>query len=636
MSGEKSDVEREAASEIADPSPEGAEGRYRPLRVWPAMLLVVGMVVARTIPKIVTDGPANLWMSAAFGPSLCGLLVLLWWLLFSRATWFERLAGVIGAGVGFAVTLALIDKSMIGPGLMVVTIPMGTAALAIGAMLCRNVLSLRRTVVAVLLAACGFGFSTLLRNDGLWGNFAMGLHWRWQPSPEERMLAARSGQSSTEPAQVAPEEFDLWLAAPQWPAFRGADRNGAQQGPVIATDWSTDPPEQIWKIAVGPAWSSFAVAGELLFTQEQRGAMETVVCYKADSGREVWTRPLESRFEDTLGGPGPRATPTLAGDGLFVMGASGQLMRLDPRTGDVVWQQDLREVADRKPPMWGFCSSPLVVDSVVVVHAGGANEKGTLAFDVETGDRRWSTEAGDHSYSSPHPATVAGEDLVLMLTNVGIDLVDPQTGEKRLGYKWKHEGYRSLQPHLVGGDSILLPTGMGSGTRRIRVAKGDDGWSAEEIWTSRHMKSDFNDLVVYQGHAYGFDGAVFTCIDLETGERAWKGGRYGKGQVLLLEKSGLLLIAGERGELVLVKADPAGHTELAKIEALKGKTWNHPVVVGDRLFIRNAQEAACYRLPLAESTAEADGTAGVAPELIRSGGCRRRTDAGGLPVLPAA
>lgn len=591
----------ETTSETHDAS-QLSQARFKALRVWPPILLILGMVVARLIPQVIENGPANLWMSAAFGPLICGVLVPFWWLLFSRATWMERVFGFTGVFILFAATLVLVDKSMLGPGIMVLAIPIGTAAFALGAILCRRILSVKRTVIAILFAVCGFGFSTLLRNDGLWGNFAMGLHWRWQPSPEEQMLADREARPTAAPTEVAAEDFDAWLTEPEWPAFRGADRTGRQRGPAITTDWSTEPPQQLWKIPVGPGWSSFAVAGELLFTQEQRGEMETVVCYKADTGSEVWTQEIESRFEDTLGGPGPRATPTLAGGAMFVMGASGQLMRLDPKTGDVLWQIDLRKVADRKPPMWGFCSSPLVVDSVVIVHAGGKGDKGTIAFDIDSGQLRWSTSAGDHSYSSPQLGTIAGQELVLMLTNAGLKLLDPPTGQERLSYKWKHEGYRSLQPLVVGGDSILLPTGDGAGTRRIRVSQSDDIWSAEEQWTSRKLKPDFNDLVVYQSHAYGFDGAIVTCIDLETGESKWKRGRYGKGQVLLLEESGLLLVAGERGDVVLLKADPSGHTEYGRFKAIEGKTWNHPVVVGDRLYIRNSQEAACYLLPLSNES----------------------------------
>src|SRR6185369_13727502 len=188
---------------------------------------------------------------------------------------------------------------------------------------------------------------------------------------------------------------------------------------------------QLWKIQVGPAWSSFAVAGNLLFTQEQRGPMETVVCYDADTGREVWNRPIEARFDDPLGGPGPRATPTLANDGLFITGATGTFLRLAPATGEVVWKQDLRTVAGRKVPMWGFSASPLVTGSVVIVYAGGPGDKNLLAFDLASGALRWTASTGKDSYSSPQLNTIAGEELVLMLTNDGLACLEPATGKTR-------------------------------------------------------------------------------------------------------------------------------------------------------------------------------------------------------------
>ena len=164
-------------------------------------------------------------------------------------------------------------------------------------------------------------------------------------------------------------------------------------------------------------------------------------------------------------------------------------------------------------------------------------------------------------------------------------------------YDWKHGGYRALQPQLVDAGSVVLASERSTGTRRVKLTGTENGFSTEEMWTSRNLKADFNDFVVHDRNIYGFDGGIFACIDLQTGDRQWKGGRYGKGQVLLLEYSGLLLVISERGEGVLVKATPEDHVELSKLKLLNGKTWNHPVVVGDRLFVRNGQEAACYQLP---------------------------------------
>jgi len=596
-----SDGQVESNEQVDTTPAPSVQSRFDPLRIWPPLLLLFCMFILWLIPRVIEGGSVALLMTAAMGPVVCGILIMLWWLLVSRATMLERVVGFLGAGISLGLSVLFLDESMVMPGTLLVTIPMGTAAFAIGAILFSRVLSFKRTTVAVLLSLCGFGFSDLLRSNGMWGEFAaLQLKWRWQSSHEEQMLAQREDQPPLERFEFTSEEVDPWLANPEWPGFRGADRASRHYGALISSDWSSTPPEEIWKRTVGPGWSSFAVAGNLLFTQEQRGPLELVVCYAADSGREIWTQAVETRFYESMGGAGPRATPTLDNGKLFVLGANGHLFRIDPKTGDVVWQVDIQEVADRTPPTWGFSSSPLVVESNVIVHAGGEGDKGTLAFDVETGELNWSAPAGDHSYSSPQLSTIAGEDFVLMLTNTGLDLLNPRTGAQRLVYPWDYDGYRVLQPQIVDGDSIMISTGMGVGTRRIRITNNDGELTAEELWNSRHLKPDFNDFVIYQGHGYGFDGAIFTCIDLVTGERTWKGGRYGKGQVLLLEDSGMLLVASEHGDVVLLKADPNERNELASFPALEGKTWNHPVLIGDRLYIRNAQEAVCLQLPLAK------------------------------------
>ncbi len=574
---------------------------YQRLRVWPPILLVVAMFVARWIPSLWENGPENVWMFSAFGPAVCGIAILLWWLLISRATIKERLVGFFGCIAAMALTTLVLDKSMYGPAMLVLTFPTGMALFGLSAGFLARRLNFSRTLISLLIGLLGFGFSALLRSDGMWGDFAMGLDWRWSETAEQQLVASKTNEDRVALGDVT-NELELQLANPEWPCFRGVDRTSRLRGVQLATDWETNKPEKLWQIAVGPGWSSFTVAGNLLFTQEQRGPMECVVCYAADSGKEVWACEIESRFEEAIGGPGPRATPTLSGGQLYAMGAEGFLLRIQPASGDVVWKKDIREIAERDPPIWGFSSSPLVVDGNVIVHAGGAGDKGILAFDTNSGDSVWSTTSGDHSYCSPQLSTIGNQQYVLITTNRGLNVIDPSSGQSVLDYEWKHGGYRTVQPQVYDADSILIPSGMGSGTRRIQVSLTDGKLTAKEVWTSMHMKPDFNDLVIYGDHAYGFDNSIFACINLETGRREWKGGRYGKGQVLLIEDSGLLLVATEKGQVVLLEADPTKRKEVATLQAIDGKTWNHPVVVGDRLYIRNGEMAACYRLPLATET----------------------------------
>jgi hypothetical protein len=167
---------------------------------------------------------------------------------------------------------------------------------------------------------------------------------------------------------------------------------------------------------------------------------------------------------------------------------------------------------------------------------------------------------------------------------------------------WEHTWVPAVaitQPALTADGDLLiaLHDGMaGQGVKRLAIASGPGGWTVQERWTSKGLKPYFNDLVVHEGHAYGFDGSILSCISVEDGSRKWKGGRYGQGQMVLLADQDLLLVLSEEGEVALVKATPDQFTELARMPALTGKTWNHPVVVGDVLLVRNSEEIAAFRL----------------------------------------
>jgi len=228
-----------------------------------------------------------------------------------------------------------------------------------------------RTSVALLLGLAGFGFSLLLRNEGMPGDYTFSLHWRWSQTPEAVMPGGRKPDAAPPVKRLAADRLAAdqtaaALANPEWPGFRGTDRAARSRGPEISTNWTAQPPQQIWKIPVGPGWSSSAAAGRLIFTQEQRGPKEAVVCYEADTGREVWVQQLEARLDDPMGGPGPRATPTLAEGGLFVAGATGHVLRLNPLTGAIVWKQNLKEIAGRAVPTWGLPITPSRTASAIL------------------------------------------------------------------------------------------------------------------------------------------------------------------------------------------------------------------------------------------------------------------------------
>ncbi|MFZ4082594.1 MAG: PQQ-binding-like beta-propeller repeat protein [Pirellula sp.] len=575
---------------------------WRPLRIWIPILLLPLMVFMRFVPGLVPDGPSMIWMASAFGPFLVGLLVMLWWLLASRARWFERILGVLGVVGAVGIEQAVCHESMRGPLPIVMTIPMAIAAFALGAILFGNRLSIHRTWLAIGLAALGAGYSALIKTDGVWGDFSFGFDWRWNQSAEQKALSEirqAEKRTSSQPIDSQGVLGALKLAA--WPGFRGPQGDSAQRGLRFSDDWTAHPPQEIWRKRLGPAWSSFSIGADRLFTQEQRGENEAVACYDSKTGEPIWSFETPSRFFESLGGLGPRGTPTLSDGSIYALGAEGILVKLDAMDGKLVWKADLKEASGRKePPMWGFSCSPCVESGVVIVHAGGKGDKGVIAFNVEDGQVAWTAPAGEMSYSTVQKIKLLDQPYLCLLSNTGAHLWEPTTGKSLYNYEFVHQGYRACQAQVIDGNKMLIPAGMGTGTRLVEFTLGDHGLEAKEVWTSKDMKPDYNDILVHDGNIYGFDNAIFACIGLEDGKRKWKGGRYEKGQALLLADSGLILVISEKGELVLLRATSEKHQELGKIAALSDKTWNHPVVVGDRLYVRNAQEAVCYQLATAE------------------------------------
>ena len=564
----------------------------KPLRLWPGVVAVVLQWLVRFgVPIVVPGAVAFGVIGGLFG----GLAVVVWWLFLSRARWSERLGAVVLMPVALFATSRVIHESiatgMMGMMFVIYAIPVLSLAFVAWAAASRRLTDgLRRaSMVATILLACGVW--ALLRTDGITGDAVSQLVWRWTKTPEERLLS----QTGDEPSALLSTSTAV-QKVPEWPGFRGPDRDGTIRGARIETNWSRSPPVQLWRRPIGPSWSSFAVRGDLLYTQEQRGDDEVVACYKVTTGEPVWRHRDAVRFWESNGGAGPRATPTLSNGRVYTFGATGILNALDADNGAVAWSRNVASNSDTKVPMWGFASSPLVVDDVVIVAAAGK----LVAYGLGTGDPRWFGPARGMSYSSPQRSTIDGVVQVLLLSEAGVTSVAPASGTLLWEHKW--QGFTIVQPALTADGDVLISTvgaTGGIGMRRIAVAHGLGGWTVEDRWTSAGLKPYFNDFVVHKGHAFGFDGAILACIDLQDGKRKWKGGRYGNGQLVLLADQDLLLVLSEEGDLALVEAKPDQFRELARFPAIQGKTWNHPVLVGDVLLARNGQEMAAFRLSIA-------------------------------------
>jgi outer membrane protein assembly factor BamB len=595
----------------------------KPLRLWPGVAAVVlQWLLWLVVPFVFPDT-----ISVAFlGGLIGGQAVVLWWVFFSRAPWSERLGALALMIVAVAGTSRIVHPSiangMMGMMLVIYAIPALSLALVAGAAASRGLSDGRRRILmaGAILFACGT--FTLIRTGGVAGDYRSDITWRWAQSPEERLLSQSREEpkapASTPEASPAPEAPSAPAAAREvaappapeaektektgmaetdddWPGFRGPERDGVARGARIETDWVRFPPVELWRRPIGPGWSSFAVSGDRFFTQEQRGDDEIVACYTLTTGEPVWQHRDPVRFWESNSGAGPRATPTLAHGRLYALGATGILNALDIGSGAVVWASNVAADTGTAVPTWGFAASPLVIDDLVIVAAAGK----LAAYDIATGKPRWSGPAHGGGYSSPHRMTIAGAVQVLLQSDDGVTSVAPASGAVLWAHAW--EGAAIVQPALTADGDVLISTASapgGLGMRRIAVTAGRGGWTVEERWRSTGLKPYFNDFVVHKGHAFGFDGSILACIDLEDGKRKWKGGRYGNGQLLLLPDQDVLLVVSEEGALALAGAAPDQFRELARFPALEGKTWNHPALAGDVLLVRNGEEMAAFRLSL--------------------------------------
>ena len=533
------------------------------------------------------------FMSGFMAPMVCAALLALWWLLASRVSWRERWIG-LALIAGLSVAARFLSHESMFMSLVMFTLPWA-ATVIVGLLLLKFISWPKRRWLPVAATALLAGWAMLLRLDGLSGSFEPELSFRWEPTREEVFLSKVADPSQAASVQTLqlPEE----LSATDWPEFRGVARDGRVGGVTFPTDWEAAPPRERWRREVGPGWSSFTVVGDTIFTQEQRGDQEVVTAYHAQTGEPIWLNEVASRFSETVGGPGPRATPTYHQGKLYTQGAGGKIQCIDAVTGEAVWVRDLTVDTQAKTPVWGFSASPLVVDNLVITFGGAGKGKSVVAYRRDDGELVWTAGKGTHSYSSPQRATFDGVRQILMLSNFGLVALSPEDGTQLWEHDWDlgPQPNRVVQPLVLGND-VLIGTFLGLGTRRVSVTHENDQWETTEKWTSRSMKPYFNDYVEHDGFLYGFDNEIFACIDLENGKKKWKRGRYGHGQVLLVQDMNKLLILGEKGELVLLEANPKRHVKIAEIQALEGKTWNHPVVAGNLLFVRNGTEAACYEL----------------------------------------
>lgn len=410
-----------------------------------------------------------------------------------------------------------------------------------------------------------------------------------QPSEPGRPSAVSS------PEVVKSREVTSRPRTAYWTDFRGPQRDGTYAETEILTQWPPDGLSLLWKQPVGSGYASFVADSSRAFTIEQRRNQEVVAAYDLETGRELWVHGWDGEFRESMGGDGPRATPTWHEGRLYALGAAGEMRCLEARTGRLLWRKNILDDNQAENLQWAMSASPLIVDDKVVVLPGGRAGRSVAAYDKLTGEPVWKALDDKQAYTSPMLVTLAGRRQILIVSAqraLGLAVEDRQVLWE---FPWTTSyDVNSAQPLVISDNRFLLSAGYGHGAALVEVTPNQNGFAARAVWQNVNMKNKFNSSVYYQGCIYGLDEAILSCIDATTGERKWKGGRYGYGQLLLA--SGHLVVLTESGELVLVKAAPDQHLEVARFAAIEGKTWNHPAIAGGRLLVRNTTQMACFRV----------------------------------------
>lgn len=475
-------------------------------------------------------------------------------------------------------------------------IVIGGAALFIWALFLSRFSSRVKLVVLLGVPAAGFLFHLTFAITGYTGDLVPIVRSRSSIREELRADVDDIVHNVTEaqgPGDTA-VSMQTWRDSPQ---FLGPNRDATWPDVTLERDMDAHSPRQIWKREVGSAWSGFSVRGRDAITQEQRGGQECVVCYDLLTGAPRWLHATDARFDTSVGGIGPRATPTITDDRVITQGATGILTCLDRDTGALHWSRNIFKENQVEPNAWGVSGSPLVLGSAVIASAGGKVGRSLVAYDLETGALRWSGGDDAAGYASPQVTTLLGVRQIVAFNEQTVAGHDPETGTRLWSFPWYERNPNVAQPWVVG-DQVLVSSGYGFGCSLHQIARDDDGsYRAERQWKTLALKAKFSNFVLHDGYVYGFDDGIFACVQVADGTRRWKGGRYGHGQVIRCGNT--LIVTGEFGDLYLVEVTPDQHIELAHFPAFDDKMWSTPCFAPPYLLLRTEREAACYEMSLA-------------------------------------
>lgn len=467
----------------------------------------------------------------------------------------------------------------------------------------------------------------VLRIERVSGDLVPQFAFRWQARSDSLLPPAATIANRTNNQKAS----SIWNASSDdSPCFLGPQGTASIDGIEIDTTWSRHPPRCIWKRPIGAGWSGFATYGSHAATLEQRGNDEAITCYSIATGEPEWAVSVPARHETVLGGIGPRSTPTIYDGIVYATGATGWLHAIEGNTGKVLWRKDI--VADlgidrashAAAVAWGRAGSPLVTEQLVIVPAGGPRTEfdateddetnrdpktsryiSLVAYDRTNGDQKWIAGTEQISYASPQLIRLGDRNAVITVNEGHVAAYEIITGHQLWQSVWpghSNSDASCSQPHILAGDSFFISKGYGIGSAVFSFSQSNSDWTVKPVWQqSNLLKTKFTNVAIHNGYAYGLSDGILECVELSSGKRMWKQGRYGQGQ--LLRVGATLLIQAESGEVVAVPATPEKPSELSRFPALNGQTWNNLCLSGNNLLVRNAEEAACYEVSIQRKTA---------------------------------
>lgn len=409
---------------------------------------------------------------------------------------------------------------------------------------------------------------------------------------------------------VASAAFALSGYSADWPYVHGPNGDGSSSE-SLPKSWPAGGPKVLWKVPSSKGFSSFVVGGGRALTLELRdvdGApQEVLVARNADTGADLWVRTLgsvkydgggDSGTNDNKGGDGPRSTPTLEGDRIYVTSAKLVVSCIDAKSGDVLWQHDLMKEFSGRNITWQNAASPVVEGDLVLVAGGGAGES-LIAFNKKDGKVAWKAFDETITHATPTPTTLLGQRQVIFFLKSGLLSVEPKTGKELWRFAFPFRTSTAASP-VVDGDLVYCSAGYGVGAGACRVSKTGDAWKAEPVYRfegNNPLANHWSTPVLQDGHLYGmfqfkeYGSGPVKCVDIRTGKVLWEQAGFGPGQVIRV-KGGILAL-GDAGQLVLMEATPSGYHELARAKVLEGKCWTTPALCNGRVYARSTKEAVC-------------------------------------------